>query len=82
VSSNAPVAEATLHEDELPQQRVQEPIGHLVAAAEEGLLALGVGVGLGVLTELIGRRSTTSLARRGSATRSGLQSGVATRMVS
>ena len=33
--------------------RVQEALGELVGAAQEGLLALSVGVGLGVLTELM-----------------------------
>jgi putative transposase len=34
-------------------QRVQEALGELVEAAKEGLLALSVGVGLGVLSELM-----------------------------
>ena len=33
--------------------RVQEALGELVGAAKEGLLALSVGVGLGVLHELM-----------------------------
>jgi putative transposase len=33
--------------------RVQEAVGELVSSAKEGLLALGVGVGLGVLAELM-----------------------------
>jgi putative transposase len=33
--------------------RVQEALGQLVGAAKEGLLALSVGVGLGVLGELM-----------------------------
>ena len=33
--------------------RVQEALGELVGSAKEGLLALSVGVGLGVLTELL-----------------------------
>ena len=33
--------------------RVQEALGELVGAAQEGLLALSVGVGLGVLHELM-----------------------------
>ncbi len=33
--------------------RVQEALGQLVGAAKEGLLALSVGVGLGVLSELM-----------------------------
>ena len=52
MSSNVPVAEATMQEGVLPE-RVQEALGELVGAAKEGLLALSVGVGLGVLTELM-----------------------------
>lgn len=33
--------------------RVQETLGQLVGSAREGLLALSVGVGLGVLAELM-----------------------------
>ncbi len=33
--------------------RVQEALGQLVGSAKEGLLALSVGVGLGVLAELL-----------------------------
>src|SRR5437879_4850000 len=39
-------------EEPLPP-RVQEALGQLVGAAKEGLLALSVGVGLGVLTEML-----------------------------
>jgi transposase-like protein len=46
------VAQATNDESVLPE-RVQETLGQLVGAAKEGLLALSVGVGLGVLTELM-----------------------------
>ncbi len=52
MSSNVPVAQATRDEAVLPE-RVQEALGQLVGAAKEGLLALSVGVGLGVLTELM-----------------------------
>ena len=52
MSSNVPVAEATRDEAVLPE-RVQEALGELVGAAKEGLLALSVGVGLGVLEELM-----------------------------
>ena len=52
MSSNVPVAEATMQEGVLPE-RVQEALGQLVGAAKEGLLALSVGVGLGVLEELM-----------------------------
>ena len=47
----SPAQVATVHE-ELPV-RVQEALGELAAAAREGLLALSVGVGLGVLAELM-----------------------------
>ena len=52
MSSNVPVVEATRDEAVLPE-RVQEALGQLVGAAKEGLLALSVGVGLGVLEELM-----------------------------
>jgi hypothetical protein len=52
VKENVPVAQATNDEAVLPP-RVQEALGQLVGAAKEGLLALSVGVGLGVLTELM-----------------------------
>jgi transposase-like protein len=52
VDGNVPVAQATRDEAVLPE-RVQEALGELVGAAREGLLALSVGVGLGVLTELM-----------------------------
>jgi len=52
VRSNVPVAQATRQEGVLPE-RVQEALGALVGAAKEGLLALSVGVGLGVLGSLM-----------------------------
>ena len=70
---NVPVAEATSDETVLPE-RVQEALGELVGAAREGLLALSVEVGLGVLRELLergGRRGRRSegQARTGSGRR-------------
>src|ERR1700739_4665647 len=50
--SNVPVAEAITEKGVLPE-RVQEALGQLVGAAKEGLLALSVEVGLGVLRELL-----------------------------
>jgi putative transposase len=41
------------HEELALPPRVQEALGELVGSAKEGLLALSVGVGLGVLTELL-----------------------------
>jgi putative transposase len=52
VKSNVPVAEAINDEALLPE-RVQEALGDLIGAAKEGLLALSVEVGLGVLYELL-----------------------------
>lgn len=46
------VAQATNDEAVLPE-RVQEALGQLVGAAREGLLALSVNIGLGVLSELL-----------------------------
>ncbi len=52
MKETVPVAQATNDEDVLPE-RVQEALGELVGAAKEGLLALSVGVGLGVLIEML-----------------------------
>jgi putative transposase len=52
VKETVPVAQATSDEAVLPE-RVQEALGQLVGAAKEGLLALSVGVGLGVLSEML-----------------------------
>jgi hypothetical protein len=52
VNQTGPVAEATSDEAVLPE-RVQEAFGTLLGAAKEGLLALSVEVGLGVLFELL-----------------------------
>ena len=52
MDENVAVAQATSQEAVLPV-RVQEALGQLVGAAKEGLLALSVGVGLGVLSELM-----------------------------
>jgi putative transposase len=50
--SELSAAQARPMQEELPA-RVQEALGELAAAAREGLLALSVGVGLGVLAELM-----------------------------
>jgi transposase-like protein len=52
VGSNVPVAQASVQEAVLPE-RVQEALGQMVGAAKEGLLALSVGVGLGVLSSML-----------------------------
>ena len=55
---------ATVAEAVLPE-RVQEALGELVGAAKEGLLALSVGVGLGVLSELIEEEVTDVVGPKG-----------------
>jgi putative transposase len=50
--SPAPVADGEAPAEELPE-RVREALGELAGAAREGLLALSVGVGLGVLHALM-----------------------------
>ncbi len=46
-------AEQAVTSNERPlSPRVQEALGELVGVAQEGLLALSVGIGLGILTEL------------------------------
>ena len=52
MESNVSLAQASNEEVVLPA-RVQEALGRLVGSAKEGLLALSVGVGLGVLAELL-----------------------------
>jgi putative transposase len=52
VNETVSLAQASAGEVVLPA-RVQEALGQLVGAAKEGLLALSVGVGLGVLAELM-----------------------------
>ena len=52
MNGNVPLAQASMDQVVLPA-RVQEALGDLVESAKEGLLALSVGVGLGVLAELM-----------------------------
>jgi putative transposase len=59
--SAAEVATATR---ELPP-RVEEALGELVGAAKEGLLALSVGVGLGVMAELMEEEVTDVVGPKG-----------------
>ena len=64
MSKTVPVAEATSDEGVLPE-RVQEALGELVGAAREGLLALSVEVGLGVLRELLEREVVEVVGPKG-----------------
>jgi transposase-like protein len=84
VKENVPAHEAvTRHERVLPE-RVQEVLGELVGVAREGLLALSVGVGLGVLAELMEEEVTEVVGPKGrhdpdrSAVRHGHQPGEVT----
>src|SRR3954470_10607585 len=52
VSASKVAAQLDAGESPLPP-RIQEALGELVGAAREGLLALSVGVGLGVVHELM-----------------------------
>jgi hypothetical protein len=52
VKRTVPVAEVATVSQDL-SARVEDALGELVGAAKEGLLALSVGVGLGVLSELM-----------------------------
>src|SRR5438477_10981389 len=54
VSGQQVVTSAEASESPLPAQ-IQEALGELVGAAREGLLALSIGVGLGVVHELMER---------------------------
>ncbi len=64
--------------------RVQEALGELVGVAQEGLLALSVGVGLGVLAELMEEEVTEVVGPKGrhdperSAVRQGHEAGEVT----
>jgi putative transposase len=63
--TTAPLAQAATVQEELPA-RVQEALGELVGAAREGLLALSVGVGLGVLAELMEEEVVEGVGAKGS----------------
>jgi putative transposase len=65
VKGTVPVASgATAKEAPLPA-RVQEALGELLGAAREGLLALSVGVGLGVVYELMEEELTEVVGPKG-----------------
>ena len=76
MSSKVPVAQVATAEAGLERglpARVQEALGELVGAAQEGLLALSVGVGLGVLQRVDGGGARRGRGPEGPA-RSGAQS--------
>ncbi len=74
MKSNVPVAEAINDEAVLPE-RVQGALGAWVGAAEEGLLALSVEVGLGVLHELLELEVDEIVGPRGKRDRTAVRHG-------
>jgi putative transposase len=78
-----PVAQVATTIEELPP-RVAEALGELAGVAKEGLLALSVGVGLGVLGELMAEEVDEVVGPRGkhdperTAVRHGLEAGEVT----
>ena len=86
MKSNVPTAEVATPEQparSLPP-RVQQALGELAGAAQEGLMALSVGVGLGVLAELMEEEVEEVVGPKGkhdperSATRHGHEAGEVT----
>ena len=64
MKSTVSLAQASAEEVVLPEH-VQEALGQLVGSAKEGLLALSVGVGLGVLAELLEEEVVEVVGPRG-----------------
>ena len=64
MDGNVSLAQASMDEVVLPV-RVQEALGQLVGSAREGLLTLSVGVGLGVLAELLEEEVVEVVGARG-----------------
>ena len=58
-------AQAAIAQAAVLPARVQEALGELVGAAKEGLLALSVGVGLGVMGELLEEEVTEVVGPKG-----------------
>jgi putative transposase len=83
LKETVPVAQVATTIEELPP-RVAEALGELAGAAKEGLLALSVGVGLGVLGELMAEEVDEVVGPRGkhdperTAVRHGLEAGEVT----
>jgi transposase-like protein len=65
VKENVPAEQAVTRIERPLPARVQEALGELVGAAQEGLMALSVGVGLGVLAELMEEEVTEVVGERG-----------------
>ena len=65
MKETVPVAQAVIASEAVLPVRVREALGELVGAAKEGLLALSVGVGLGVMAELLEEEVTEVVGPRG-----------------
>jgi putative transposase len=65
VKETVSVAQAAIAQEAVLPARVQEALGELVGAAQEGLLALSVGVGLGVMAELMDEEVTEVVGPKG-----------------
>jgi putative transposase len=65
VRNTVPAAKASARIERPLPPGVQEALGELVGAAREGLLALSVGVGLGVLAELMEEEVTEVVGPKG-----------------
>ncbi len=62
---NVPAEQAVTRIEHPLPARVQEALGELVGVAQKGLLALSVGVGLGVLAELMEEEVTEIVGPKG-----------------
>ncbi len=65
MKGNISAAQAVMSNERPLSPRVQEALGELVGVAQEGLLALSVGLGLGVLTELMEEEVTEVVGPKG-----------------
>ncbi len=65
VKEKLPAEQAVTSTERPLPPAVQEALGEVVGAAQEGLMALSVGVGLGVLAELMEQEVTEVVGERG-----------------
>ena len=65
MKETVPAGKADMNTERTLPPRVQEALGELVGIAQEGLLALSVGVGLGVLAELMEEEVTEVVGPKG-----------------
>ncbi len=65
MKGDVPFKQAVTSNERPLSPRVQEALGELVGVAQEGLLALSVGVGLGVMAELMEEEVTEVVGEKG-----------------